>query len=96
MGKQSKHQEKLEISERKSATFNSFKGKQYMHIFDNFKHKNITLSEDEYKKLMSKEDEIKKAFKSVRKHKVNKRTPKKHVSDTESEMFETSDGSDSN
>ena len=52
MGKQSKHQEKLEISERKSATFNSFKGKQYMHIFDNFKHKNITLSEDEYKKLV--------------------------------------------
>ena len=47
-------------------------------------------------KNLSKEDKIKKAFKSARNHKVNKRTPKKHVSDTESEMFETSDGSDSN
>ena len=96
MGKQSKHQEKLEISERKSATFNSFKGKQYMHIFDNFKHKNIAFSEDEYKKLMSKEDEIKKAFKSVKKHKVVKKMSKRHVSDSESDMIGTSDGSDSN
>ena len=95
MGKQSKHQEKLEISERKSATFNSFKGKYIMHIFDNFKHKNITFSEDEYKKLMSKEGEIKKAFKSVKKRKVAKKMPKRHVSDSESEMIDTSDGSDS-
>jgi hypothetical protein len=89
MGKHSKKENKkktFKLGNSKTVNVTSFKGSVYAHIWDNNKHKNVTLSKKEFAKLSKSMADIA--------HELKKKEKKK-VQDSDSDSSGNTDDSDS-
>ena len=84
----------LKLNDRKQVTAKEYKGFVYFHVYDALKHKSVSLTSDEvkrlYKKTLKVAKEILKANKDSKKMKGEGKSEKKDEKDKESIEMSTS------